>query len=111
MGGNGATYEVGPNAIGAGGKADVPIDIKKPYYIPPMGIYKVNGQMMEIRVRTGGPIKNISPRNTYAPHIGYYTDVIQTYFALIPNKFSILWRADNNGQLSRNDTNMYNIGP
>ena len=35
------------------------------------GIYKINGRIMEIRLKTGKSINNISILNTYAPHMGY----------------------------------------
>ena len=72
---------------------------------------------MEIRLKTGNSIKNISIINTYAPHIGYPTEIIEEYWkyieaytSLIPNNLIKIWCTDNNGQLSRNETNQKYIG-
>ena len=87
--------------------------------LPPFvkGIYRADGRIVEIRLKTGDPIKNISILNTYAPHIGYPTDTMKEYWeyiaaytSLIPNNLVKIWRTDNNGQLSQNETNKKYIG-
>ena len=72
---------------------------------------------MEIRLKTGNSIKNISILNTYAPHIGYpaetienYWKYIEAYTSLIPNNLVKIWCTDNNGQLSQNTANNKYIG-
>ena len=35
---------------------------------------------MEIRIKTGGPIKDISVANSYAPHSGYSVEAIAAYW-------------------------------
>ena len=73
---------------------------------------------MEIRLRTGNQIKNMSILNTYAPHNGYPSEVIQEYWnnvdayiSLIPISHIKIWCTDNNGQLTRNSRNESNVGP
>ena len=71
---------------------------------------------MEIRLKTGNSIKNLSILNTYAPHIGYHAETLKLYWgmviaytSLIPNNLVRVWRTDNNGQLQKTDNN--NVGP
>ena len=73
--------------------------------------------MVEIRLKTGNSIKNLSILNSYVPNIGYPTETIdkywvyvEAYISLIPNNMVKIWRADNNGQLRRNGTNSNYIG-
>ena len=64
--------------------------------------------MMEIRIKTGSKLANISILNTYA-HPNNYTDSqildfwtnINSYIASIPRKLIRIWRTDNNGQVIR----------
>ena len=88
--------------------------------LPPQvkGVYRVNGRIMEIRLRTGNQIKNMSILNTYAPRNGYPSEVIQEYWnnvdayiSLIPINHIKIWCTDNNGQLTRNSQNESNVGP
>ena len=51
-------------------RAGVAIVIKNYLLRNVKGIYKANGRIMEIRLKTGNSIKNLSILNTYAPHIG-----------------------------------------
>ena len=39
-------------------------------------IHRINGRMMEIRIKCESPINNISIINTYAPHSGYEKETI-----------------------------------
>ena len=73
---------------------------------------------MDIGIKTGKSIKDLSILNTYAPHIGYPVETIRKYWGnaeanitLFPRKCIRLWRTDNNGQLSSNGTNATNIWP
>ena len=81
-------------------------------------INRINGRLMEIQFKTGDNIPNISILNSYAPHMGYnsieinkYWNDINNYLNIISTDLVKIWCADNNGQLSRNDTNQTNIGP
>ena len=97
-------------------RAGVEIVIKNPTPFA-KGIYRINGRKIEIRLKTGKSIKNISILNTYAAHIGYPTDAlakyweyIEAYISLLPKNPIKIRRNDNNGQLSRNDANYNYIG-
>ena len=96
-------------------KAGAAISIKKTILPLVKGIYRTNGRIMEIRLKTGKSIKDISILNTYTPHTGYpieyinrYWGKVKAYISLIPNKLIKIWRTDNNGQLCRNDANQTN---
>ena len=65
---------------------------------------------MEIRVRTGNIIQNISILNTYLHHMQYNQDELDKYWADIENAFKHihnnlvnLRRTDNNGQIAKNE--------
>merc|ERR1712105_258540 len=100
-----------------GKKAGVAIAIKSDIVQYVKTIQKIDGRTMEMRIHTGGSIKDISIFNTYAPHTGYSTDVIQKYWdktnayiSLIPRKYIKIWCTDNNGQLYRKEQNEQNVG-
>ena len=67
FGGNDLGYENTDNGLVNNKRAGVAIAIKKS--LPPFvkGIYRTNGRIMEIRLKTGNSIKNVSILNTYAP--------------------------------------------
>ena len=116
FGGNDTRNETIPTQDDNTRRAGVAIAIKNSLIPNVKGIYKTNGRIMEIRIKTGNSIKNISILNTYAPHVGYpaetikqYWDMVNAYISLIPNNLIRLWCTDNNGQLSKTDNN--NIGP
>ena len=99
-------------------KAGVAIAIKQTLLRHVKGIYKINGRLTELRLKTGKSIEDISILNPYAPHIGYpithinnYWGTANAYISLIPNKLVRIRRTDNNGQLGGNETNQSNIGP
>ena len=98
-------------------RAGVAIAIEKS--IPPFvkGIYRIDGRAMEIRLKTGNPIKSTHTKLLCAPHIGYHTETLgkyweymDAYISPIPNNLIKIWRTDNNGQLSRGDINSQYIG-
>ena len=82
-------------------------------------IIRVSGRIMEIRLKTGLGNKILSILNTYAPHMGYQTEQINTYWTTlnqyidsIPNTHIRMWCTDNNGQITKpTNTNTNNIGP
>ena len=55
-----------------------------------MHINRVNGIIMEILLKTGNNIPNISILNTYAPHMGYNTTEINDYWGDINNYLNII---------------------
>ena len=73
---------------------------------------------MEIRLKTGSKNQIISILNTYAPHMWYQTEHINTYWTTlnqyidtIPNTYIRMWCTDNDGQITKPpDNNANNIG-
>ena len=67
-------------------------------------INRLNGIIMEIRLKTGKNIPDISSLNTYDPHMGYNFDEINSYCAdvdnyitTIPHNLVKIWCTGNNG--------------
>ena len=92
-------------------KGGVAIAIRKTYNNNIYQINRIDKRIIEIRLKTGKSIKNISILNSYAPHMSYdkeeikeYWARIQKYIDTIPNNLIKMWRADNNGQIAQNDT-------
>ena len=113
FGGNDIQHELTNKDTVNNKKAGAEIAIGKTGPPPPFvkGIYSKNGRTMEIRLKTGNSIKNISILNSYAPHTGYPTETIEEYLkymesytSLVPNNLVKIWCADNDGQLSQNET-------
>ena len=50
------------------------------------------------------------PHRIPGGNIGKYWEYMDAYISLIPNNLIKIWRTDNNGQLSRNDTNSQYVG-
>ena len=81
-------------------------------------VIRINGRIMEIRLKTGLKNQTLSILNTYAPHMGYQNEQINAYWATlnqyidaIPNTYIRIWCTDNNGQISKPSNSNNNIGP
>ena len=73
---------------------------------------------MEIRLKTGLKNQTLSILNSYAPHMGYQIEQINSYWYTlnqyidaIPKTYIPMWCTDNNGQISKpSNTTSNNIG-
>ena len=73
--------------------------------------------MMEIRIRTGNGVDNISILNTYAPHMQYNEDGRSDYWGQVngviknlPHGIIQIWCPHNNGQIANPNRNKQVIG-
>ena len=89
-------------------KSGVAIAIRKTLSNNIKQVIRINGRLMELRLKTGSNLPTISILNTYTPHMGYdvnyrntHWDIINAYIDSIPHNNTIIWCNDNNGQLSK----------
>ena len=72
---------------------------------------------MEIRLKTGHQLNDISIICSYAPYMGYgeiernkYRNGLNNHMDPIPNNYIKIWMTDNNGQISQEENTKDIIG-